>query len=377
MNCPSPAAARLHILEIVIVFILSPDHGVRRPKIFEQTGKANRRGKIRIQQLLADRDLQLEVGVSENLQALVSSPAAWTSGTALRKERPQGPWGNDYRYRPGQGQAFDLVSLGADGKEGGEGENGRRQLTPRGFTLLEIIVVWSSARCLVLAMPAGHRRRPQGRARARLGLRTRRHAMATRRDALLTVDVERASSSSGDSAQAARRRRPEALHRADRGGERAQGLDPLLSRRQLHRRAHHGLLGRAQVPRGRGLAHGPRLDRRMRQRARSQSGFTLLEVVVAFVVLALDHSPWSSRSSRRGSRAPPALERPLAGARHRAVAARHRRARGGGEGGRGARRERPTGATNGRVSVERHGERARGEHAAAVHLFALSRRGAA
>jgi len=33
-------------------------------------------------------------------------------------------WGNDYRYTvPGTNKAFDLVSLGADGKEGGEGAN--------------------------------------------------------------------------------------------------------------------------------------------------------------------------------------------------------------------------------------------------------------
>ena len=33
-------------------------------------------------------------------------------------------WGNDYRYTaPGQGKAYDIVSLGADGKDGGDGEN--------------------------------------------------------------------------------------------------------------------------------------------------------------------------------------------------------------------------------------------------------------
>jgi general secretion pathway protein G len=33
-------------------------------------------------------------------------------------------WGNDYTYTvPGQNKAFDLISLGADGKDGGEGEN--------------------------------------------------------------------------------------------------------------------------------------------------------------------------------------------------------------------------------------------------------------
>ncbi len=34
---------------------------------------------------------------------------------------PKDPWGNDYRYAaPGQHGHYDIVSLGADGKEGGE-----------------------------------------------------------------------------------------------------------------------------------------------------------------------------------------------------------------------------------------------------------------
>ena len=34
------------------------------------------------------------------------------------------PWGNDYQYRsPGQHGDFDLWSLGADNREGGDGEN--------------------------------------------------------------------------------------------------------------------------------------------------------------------------------------------------------------------------------------------------------------
>jgi general secretion pathway protein G len=35
------------------------------------------------------------------------------------------PWGNDFRYnQPGrENKPYEIVSLGADGKEGGEGEN--------------------------------------------------------------------------------------------------------------------------------------------------------------------------------------------------------------------------------------------------------------
>jgi general secretion pathway protein G len=35
---------------------------------------------------------------------------------------PKDPWGNDYVYTfPGTHGAYDIVSYGADGKEGGEG----------------------------------------------------------------------------------------------------------------------------------------------------------------------------------------------------------------------------------------------------------------
>ena len=53
----------------------------------------------------------------EGLQALVSQ--------GFIKRLPNDPWTNPYRYAvPGRnGQAFDIYSYGADGREGGEGDN--------------------------------------------------------------------------------------------------------------------------------------------------------------------------------------------------------------------------------------------------------------
>ena len=53
----------------------------------------------------------------EGLQALVTQ--------GFIKRLPNDPWGNPYRYAaPGRnGQAFDISSYGADGREGGEGDN--------------------------------------------------------------------------------------------------------------------------------------------------------------------------------------------------------------------------------------------------------------
>lgn len=127
---PSRRQRGFTILEIVIVFILLA--GIMAfvgPKIFEQMGRAkSSEAKIRIQQLVGQLELyRLEVGkYPDNLQALVRQPAGvekW-NGPYAKDADLKDAWGNDYRYAiPGQGKAFDLVSLGADGKDGGEGEN--------------------------------------------------------------------------------------------------------------------------------------------------------------------------------------------------------------------------------------------------------------
>lgn len=88
--------------------------------------------KIEIGQISQTLDLyKLEVGrypsSQEGLQALISAPAGvanwngpyWKKGTV-----PKDPWGNEYKYAsPGSKAAYEIISLGADGKEGGEGEN--------------------------------------------------------------------------------------------------------------------------------------------------------------------------------------------------------------------------------------------------------------
>jgi general secretion pathway protein G len=118
------------ILEIVIVFILLA--GIMAfvgPKIFEQMGRAkSSEAKIRIQSLAGQIEMyRLETGkYPDNLQALVKQPPGvdkW-NGPYAKDADLKDAWGNDYRYGfPGQGRPFDLVALGADGKEGGEGEN--------------------------------------------------------------------------------------------------------------------------------------------------------------------------------------------------------------------------------------------------------------
>jgi general secretion pathway protein G len=65
----------------------------------------------------------------EGLRALIEAPdglAAWAGPYLKKRQLPRDAWGFEFQYsRPPQrgGIDFDLYSLGADGAEGGEGEN--------------------------------------------------------------------------------------------------------------------------------------------------------------------------------------------------------------------------------------------------------------
>lgn len=62
----------------------------------------------------------------EGLKALRDKPDnldKW-NGPYLKKEIPTDPWGTPYQYRaPGRSGGYEIVSLGADGREGGEDGN--------------------------------------------------------------------------------------------------------------------------------------------------------------------------------------------------------------------------------------------------------------
>lgn len=65
----------------------------------------------------------------QGLEALVNEPTGspeprnWNP-EGYMKSVPQDPWGNDYQYvSPGTEGPYDLYSFGADGQEGGDGDN--------------------------------------------------------------------------------------------------------------------------------------------------------------------------------------------------------------------------------------------------------------
>jgi len=115
---------------IVIIGVLAATIGAR----FIGQGEAARAGaaKTEMGQLMQALDLfKLEIGrypaAGEGLEALIKNPGNvpnW-NGPYFRKENIKDPWGNDYKYSsPGPNNApFEIKSLGADGREGGEGPN--------------------------------------------------------------------------------------------------------------------------------------------------------------------------------------------------------------------------------------------------------------
>jgi general secretion pathway protein G len=65
----------------------------------------------------------------QGLQALVNKPNGQPEAPNWRKDgylanMPKDPWNNPYQYlNPGQHGSYDVYSLGADGKPGGQDEN--------------------------------------------------------------------------------------------------------------------------------------------------------------------------------------------------------------------------------------------------------------
>jgi general secretion pathway protein G len=117
---------------LVVLAILGLLAGLVGPQVMKFLGSSKTKtAALQVEDLAATLDLyRLELGryptSAEGLQALVSDPGIsnWNGPYLKKSQVPKDPWGNDYQYRsPGQNGPFDVWSLGADGQEGGEGEN--------------------------------------------------------------------------------------------------------------------------------------------------------------------------------------------------------------------------------------------------------------
>lgn len=116
------------LIELLIVMvILGLLASLVAPQMFSKV-ESSRRGtaSAQMQMLATSLDAyRLDVGkYPENLNELTQSTNKKWDGPYLPRDVPLDPWGNPYIYRfPGNNGQFDLSSLGADGREAGEGEN--------------------------------------------------------------------------------------------------------------------------------------------------------------------------------------------------------------------------------------------------------------
>jgi len=116
---------------LVVMVILAMFATIVGSRVLSRVDKAKQvKAKADIQEFEGMLDMfRLDVGrypsAEEGLQALRTKPSGvdnW-DGPYLKKELVTDPWGRPYIYRfPGQHGDFDLIALGADGQEGGDGD---------------------------------------------------------------------------------------------------------------------------------------------------------------------------------------------------------------------------------------------------------------
>jgi len=121
------------LIELLIVMvILGILAALVGPRMFGKVGKSKQKAaKAQIALFESAMDIyRLDVGkyptTDQGLEALRVKPDGvekW-DGPYLPKEVPMDAWGNPYVYQsPGEHGDYDIISLGADGETGGEGED--------------------------------------------------------------------------------------------------------------------------------------------------------------------------------------------------------------------------------------------------------------
>jgi general secretion pathway protein G len=116
---------------LVVLTIISLILGLVGPRVLNYLGESRvKTAKLQIESLGSALDLYyLDAGrypnTSEGLNALVQKPTGaqvWNGPYLKGGKVPMDPWGNPYQYRsPGERAPYEIVSLGADGREGGTG----------------------------------------------------------------------------------------------------------------------------------------------------------------------------------------------------------------------------------------------------------------
>lgn len=117
---------------IAVIIIIGLVAAFVGPRIFNQGDAARSKlARTAISDISSRMELfKLDVGrypnSSEGLRALVANPGGINNwgGPYAQESQIKDPWGNDFQYTvPGKSGPFEIKSLGADGREGGEGAN--------------------------------------------------------------------------------------------------------------------------------------------------------------------------------------------------------------------------------------------------------------
>ncbi len=116
---------------LVVITIIALIMSLVGPRVLNYLGESKvKAAKIQIQSFSSALDLfNLDTGryptTSEGLVALIRSPGnipSWNGPYLKSGSVPDDPWGKPYVYRsPGEHGAYDIMSYGSDGNEGGTG----------------------------------------------------------------------------------------------------------------------------------------------------------------------------------------------------------------------------------------------------------------
>jgi general secretion pathway protein G len=122
------------LLELLVVLaIMALIATIVAPRVMRYLGSAkSETAKVQMESLASALDLfRLETGryptTQEGLSALIKNPnniSGWNGPYLDQPNAIEDPWDRPYLYAaPGETKAFDLSTLGADGQQGGEGED--------------------------------------------------------------------------------------------------------------------------------------------------------------------------------------------------------------------------------------------------------------
>lgn len=118
---------------LVVLAIIGLLAGLVGPRVLNQlAGAKSDTAKVQIRDFEQALEIySLDVGefprTEQGLEALIENPgnvSGWNGPYLRRNEIPLDPWNREYQYKyPGEHADFDITSLGADGKPGGDGDN--------------------------------------------------------------------------------------------------------------------------------------------------------------------------------------------------------------------------------------------------------------